>query len=137
MADYLRAVLDAREKKEESLRGFLRDRGLNQFAFGRWRAFLGQEYKAWSPVYGPLAILAGIPEKEFAEKSVIAIGSLGKDPKRPVNPLMLKALQDARPKTFKAACEVIADVIAAPHPAGKLTKDQADVFKVLGQGRAD
>lgn len=134
VAEYLRAVLDAREKKEESLRGLLRDRGLNQFAFGRWHAFLAQEYKAWSPVYGPLAILADIPEKEFAEKSAIVIPSLGKDSKRPVNPLILKALQEAKPKTFKTACEVIAGVIAAPPPAGKLTKDQAEVFKVWGKG---
>ena len=69
VADYLRAVLDARDRKDESLRGFLRDRGLNQFAFGRWRAYLAHEYKAWSPVYGPLALLAGIPEKDFATRS--------------------------------------------------------------------
>ena len=134
VAEYLQAVLDSRDMGDQQQRGFARERGLNSFALGRWRAYIHQQFQASSPVYAPLAVLAGIPGKEFATKAAGVIASLGKDPRKPVNPLILKALQDTRPKTLKAAVEAVARVIADSAPTGPLTKEQADVFAVWGAG---
>src|SRR6185312_4667273 len=103
VAAYIQGVLEFRGKPDAQLQGFVRDRDLNQFAFGRWRAFLAEEFKAWSPVYSPLAVLADIPEKEFAEKATAVIAALGQDATKPVNPVVLKALTTAKPQSFKAA----------------------------------
>ena len=134
VADYIRAVLDARGKADGQLQAFVRERDLNLLAFNRWRAFLATEFKVWSPVYSPLAVLADIPEKDFAEKSADVIAALGEDSKKPVNGLVLKALQDAKPKSIKSAIEAVARVIAANPATDTLTKDQAEVFKVWGSG---
>jgi cytochrome c553 len=134
VTDYIRAVLDAKNLSERDLRGFVRERDLSQFVFERWRGFLASEFKAWSPVYGPLAVLHDIPAKDFETKGAEVIAALGKDAKKPVNALVLTALAEAKPKTFTAAVEAVAAVIATNPPPGTQTKEQTEVFKVWAAG---
>ncbi|MBN9121325.1 MAG: PSD1 domain-containing protein [Planctomycetes bacterium] len=117
VADYLRAVLDTRGAGGEAVQGTLRQRDLTRFVYDRWRTFLEAEWKAKSPVYSPLPALAAIPEKDFEAK---APGALGKD----ANPIVAKAIRDAKPKTLKAALEAFAAAITAGPPA-EPTKEQS------------
>ncbi len=133
VADYIRGVLETRNKPEGQLQAFARERDLTPFVLGRWRAFLAGELKQWSPVYGPLVVLADIAEKDFPEKGAELIAALGKDAKKPVNPLVLKALTDAKPKNLKAAVEAVTAVIAATPPA-EPSKDETELFKVWDKG---
>ncbi len=105
VAEYIRAVLDLRGKGNDEVQAVLRQRDLTRFVFDRWRTFLEAEWKAKSPVYTPLLALAAVPEKDFEAK---AIGALAKD----TNPLVLKALTDAKPKTLKDAAEAVATALA-------------------------
>src|SRR5262249_52426889 len=134
VADYIRAVLDAGNRAGEQLQGFARERDLSVYVLNRWKAFLDGELKGHSPVYSPLVTLHAIPEADFAAKAAPAIDGLGQDAKKPVNPLVLKALIDAKPKTSKEAASAVAAVIAANPPPGTLSKEQAEVFKVWGGG---
>src|SRR5205823_5587423 len=121
------AVLDTKDKPADQLQGFARERDLNPYIFGRWKVFLAEELKGHSPVYSPLAVLHTIPEAEFAAKAPGAIDALGKDPKKPVHPLVLKALTDAKPKAFKDAAAAVAAVILAK-------KDDPELGKVWAAG---
>jgi hypothetical protein len=121
VAEYLRAVLELKSQREEGLRGALRQRDLNRFAFDRWRAFLQAEWKKKSPVYSPLQALAALPEKDFESQ---AAGAIPKD----ANPLVAKAIRDAKPKSLKAAVEAFARAIGAEPPPGEQTKEQAELF---------
>jgi hypothetical protein len=58
MAAYIRAVQEAKDKANERLFGFLRERDLNRVVFARWQEFLAAEFKRWSPVYGPGLLFA-------------------------------------------------------------------------------
>ncbi len=121
VAEYLRAVLDARGKPNEEVQNLLRQRDLTRHAFDRWRTFLDAEWKAKSPVYSPLLALAAIPEKSFEAKAADAIG-------KDTNALVAKAITGAKPKTQKAAVEAFAGAIAADPPPGTLAKEQAEAF---------
>jgi hypothetical protein len=112
IADYTRAVLDAKGQTVDQLRGFLRERDLNRVVFEKWQEYLTRQLKASSPVFAPLAALHAVPEADFAAKAPAAIAGLGKDAKKPAHPLVVKALTDAKPKTFRAATEAVAKVIA-------------------------
>jgi hypothetical protein len=133
VADYIRGVIDARNVPEAQLQTFIRERDLTPFVFGRWRAFLAGQFKQGSPVYSPLSVLASIPEKEFAEKSPEFLAALSNNPKLKVNPLVLTALQEAKPKTYKAAVETVVGVITAA-PPDEPSKDEAELFKVWATG---
>jgi mono/diheme cytochrome c family protein len=126
VAEYLLAVLALRGKPGGEVQKELRQRDLTGHAFNRWRAFLEAEWKAKSPVYGPLLALAAVPEKEFEEKGLVA---LGKEP----NPIIRKALADAKPKNLKAAAVAFAQAIAADPPA-EPSKDQTAVSAWRGPG---
>src|SRR5687768_7174806 len=65
VSEYVRAVLDLRNTREEEIRGALRQRDLNRFVYDRWFGFLQAEWKGKSPVYAPLLALAAISEKDF------------------------------------------------------------------------
>ncbi len=134
VADYIRGVIDARKIPEAQLQAFTRERDLTPHVLGRWRAFLAQQFKEWSPVYGPLSILADVPEKEFPEKSAELLVGMTKNPKTQPNPLVLEALTTAKPKTFKAAVEAVVSVLTATPPPGEQTKEQVEVFKVWAAG---
>ena len=123
MAEYLRAVLDARGKTGEEVQNLLRQRDLTRHAFDRWRTFLEAEWKAKSPVYAPLLALSAIPEKDFEAKSGDAITN-------DTNALVAKALKEAKPKALKAAVEALVSVISAEPPPGEQSKDQVAVFVV-------
>ncbi|HEV3440219.1 MAG TPA: DUF1549 domain-containing protein, partial [Gemmata sp.] len=58
VAEYIRAVIEIRNKTDRQIQSFARERDLNLFALNRWRAFLAGELKTWSPVYGLLIVLA-------------------------------------------------------------------------------
>ncbi|MBA4187481.1 MAG: hypothetical protein C0467_05625 [Planctomycetaceae bacterium] len=133
VADYIRAVIEARKVPEAQLQAYLRERDLSPHVFGRWRAFLSGQFKQWSPVYGPISVLADLPEKEFAEKAPELIVALGINPKMAGNPLVVKALSDAKPKTFKAAVAAVASAITAI-PTAEPTEDQAELAKVWAVG---
>ncbi len=121
VAEYLRAVLDARGKSNEELQMLVRQRDLTPHVLGRWRAFLEAEWKAKSPVYSPLLALAAIPEKDFEAKAGEAITT-------DTNPIIAKSLKDAKPKSLKAAVEAFASAIAAEPPPGELKPEHAAVF---------
>jgi len=55
---------------------------------------------------------------------------LGKD----TNPIIAKALTDAKPKTLKAAAEAFANALGAAPPPGEQTKEQVEVFAWLAPG---
>ena len=133
VAEYLRTIFDIRGKRDDQIGQLVRERDLNPFVIGRWQAFLARELKAWSPVFGPLAVMADVPEKDFAEKSLAILASLGGDPKRPINPLIRQALADAKPKTLKAAIEAFASVLAS-RQVGPPTPAEVEAFAVLGPG---
>ncbi|MDB5313701.1 MAG: Planctomycete cytochrome [Gemmataceae bacterium] len=122
VAEYVRAVLDARGKPGDQIQGFVRDRDLTGFVFARWRAYLTEQLKQHSPVFSPLAQLRDIPETDFAAKAPAVIAGLGADP------AVLKALADAKPKTFREAAAAVGKVIAGA------TKDQPALLAVLGPG---
>jgi hypothetical protein len=111
MAEYFRAVLDARGKPNDEVQNLLRQRDLTRLAFERWRTYLEAEWKAKSPVYTPLLALHAVPEKDFGGKSLDA---LSKD----TNPIVVKALKDAKPRTLKAALEAFATALVnEPDPS--------------------
>jgi hypothetical protein len=120
-------VLDLAGKSGEEVQNLLRQRDLTRLAFDRWRAFFDAEVKAKSPVYAPLLTLAAVPEKEFEAK---ALSALPKD----ANPLVAKALADAKPKTLRAALDAVAKVLCAAPPPGEQSKEQAEVLKALAAG---
>ena len=126
IADYIRAVLDGAG-------GFVRERDLSRYVFDRWKGFLAAEAKAGSPVFGPLQALAAIPEAEFATKAPDVIAGLGKDPQKPVNPLVAKALADAKPKALREAVDAYGRLIAAQPSVWVPTRDQAELLRVLGK----
>jgi hypothetical protein len=133
IADYIRAVLDSRGMTIDQRGGFVRERELSRYVFDRWKDFLAVEAKTFLPVFRPLQALAAIPEAEFAKKAPELIAGLGKDPKKPVNPLVTKALADANPKTLREAVEVYGKLIAAQQGADEPTDDQAELLQVLGK----
>jgi hypothetical protein len=134
IADYIRAVIEAGKIPQGQFQGFLRERDLTPFVYARWQAFLASETKTWSPVYGPIVALHDISEKEFPDKLPVFLAALAKEPKSTGNPIVLKAIADAQPKTFKAALEAVATVIAARPPVGPPSKDELELFKVWSTG---
>ena len=127
VADYLRAAFDAKGKPADQLPAFLRERDLNRLVFDKWKAYAAGQVAAGSPVFAPLAALHALPEAEFAAKATGVIAAARNDPKKPAHPLVVKALADAKPKTFKEAAVAVGKLLAAP-PAG----DAA--LAVLGAG---
>ena len=73
VADYLRAVLDARGNSTRGSQGLLRQRGLSRRVFENWRTFLAARWKEKSRVYSPLLVLAAITEKVFPAKAPDAL----------------------------------------------------------------
>ena len=112
ISDYLRAVLDAKGKPADQIGAFVRERDLTGFTFNKWRTYLNEQTKTHSPIFSPLVALHVVPEAEFESKSPILIAALGKDPKKPAHPVVLKSLTDAKPKTFRGATEAVAKAIA-------------------------
>ena len=134
VADYIWAVLDARNKDDGQLQAMLRARDLTPYVYARWHAFLAGEFKSWSPVYGPLAVLSDFPDKEFAAKLPEILAALGKNPKTLGNPLVLKALADEKPNTFRTAVVAVTKMIAATPPLGPPSEAETELFKVWGNG---
>jgi hypothetical protein len=134
VAEYLRGALNSRGKDDRPLQMFARERDLIPYALVRWREFLAKEARNWSPVFGPLVLLSDLPEKDFARKSAEVIAGLGKDPKKPVNRLIVRALREANPKTFKDTAIAVAAVIAAAPLTGPPSADEIEVFKVWEKG---
>jgi hypothetical protein len=131
IADYLTASFAARGKSIDQIGGFVRERDLNRYAFDRWRTFLTAELKAGSPVYSPLLALADAAPADYAK----VIVALGKDPKKPADQAVVKALTEAKPKTLREAAEAVAKVIAAGPPPAPTDIPLADFDKL--QTRAD
>jgi hypothetical protein len=128
VADYIRAALDAKGKPADQVQGFARERDLNGYALTKWRTYLADQLKAHSPVFAPLAALHAIPDADFAAKAPAVLNSLGNDPKKPVNAVVLKAVAGAKPKTFREAATAAAKaIVAAP-------KDPPALAAVLGPG---
>jgi len=134
VAEYLRSALESRGKEDRALQAFARERDLIPYALTRWRAFIESETRSWSPVYGPFLLLADQPEKDFARKAEEVIADLGKSDKKPVNPLILRALRDAKPKSLKDAAVALAGAIAAIPPMGPPSAHQAEVGKAWEAG---
>jgi hypothetical protein len=126
VAEYLRAVLDARGKPNDEVQNLLRQRDLRRHAFDRWRTFLEAEWKAKSSIYVPLLKLAALPDKQFEAK---APGALGPD----TNPIIAKALNDAKPKTLKAALGAFAQALASePSDASEPDRTALDAWRAAG-----
>ncbi|MDY3552586.1 PSD1 and planctomycete cytochrome C domain-containing protein [Gemmata sp. JC717] len=127
VAEYLLAVLDTRDARGEEVQNLLRQRDLTRLVYDRWREFVAAEVKAKSAVFVPLQALAAVPEKDFEAKALAALP-------QGTNPLVAKALTDAKPKTLKAAVDVFAKALCAAPPAGTPSKEQAEVAKALAKG---
>jgi hypothetical protein len=112
IADYLTAYFAARGKSIDRIGTFVRERDLNRFVFDRWRSFLTAELKAGSPVYSPLLAFADATPADYPK----VIASLGKDPKKPADPAVVKALTEAKPKTLREAIDAVAKVLAVAPP---------------------
>ena len=126
IGEYLRVVLDLRGKPNDEINNTLRQRDLTRHVYDRWRTFLEAEWKAKSPVYAPLLVLAAIPAKDFEAKFADAL--------KDANPLVAKAVRDAKPKTLRAAVEALAEAVGANPPPGTLSKEQAALFAWRGTG---
>jgi hypothetical protein len=126
IAEYLRAVIDARGKPTEGVNALLRERDLTRYVFERWRSFLEREWKAKSAIYSPLLALTAVPETEFEEKALGAIEGAA-------NSLTVTVLKEAKPKSLKAALEAFAKAIAA-RPLEKPTPEQVAVSAWRGAG---
>jgi len=128
IAEYIRAVLDNRKKPVEPLQPFLRERDLNAFVFARWKSYLAEQLKSHSPVFSPLVALHDIPDADFEAQSVVVLTTIWNNAKAPANSLVLKALRDAKPKSFKQAATTVATLISST-PMG-----HADLTAILGAG---
>jgi mono/diheme cytochrome c family protein len=120
LGEYVRVVLETRNKPNDDIINTLRQRDLNRVVFDRWRAFLESEWRAKSPVYTPLLALAALPANEFEAKFADAL--------KGAHPLVAKAIRDAKPKTFKAAVEALAELVGANPLPGAFSKELAVLF---------
>jgi hypothetical protein len=134
VADYIRGVIELRNRGDRQLQQQLRERELNPLVFGRWRAYLATELKNWSSVFGPLILLSDIPEKELLDKALEIIEKLSKDPKTPINPIVRRALIESKPKTFKEAVVAIAAVLTAKPIVGPPTESEAELLRLWREG---
>lgn len=121
VGDYLRAILDLRDKPNEEVQNTLRQRDLNRLVFDRWRDFVQAQVKAKSNVFVPLLTLGQVPEKEFAGKWAAA---LPKDTNAPLR----KALEGAKPKALKDALDAAVKLLASPPPVGPIKPEQEELF---------
>ncbi len=135
IGDHIRGVMDFGTRPGDQLQGFVRERDLNAFVFGRWRSYLAEQSKAGSPVFTPLVALHAIPEADFENNAPGVLAALAKDQKKPVNPLVMKALTEAKPKTFKAAANALAKLIADQAAGkGEPSPAEAPIRAITGQG---
>ena len=123
IADYLRAVLDAKAKPAGEIGAFVRERDLSPFVFNKWKAFFTEQTKTHSPVFTLLVDLHAIPAADFEAKAPAFLN----DSKKPVHPAVLKALTEAKPKTFRLAAEAVAKAIVED-------KDDPAFQAILGTG---
>ena len=139
VSEYLRIVLETRDKGEEAARILARDRNLQPFAATRWKAFVTEKTKTHSPVFSPLLALAAIPEAALAEKVPATIAAMAKDAKTPVHPAVAAAFKDAKPKTMKDLTDTFAKLLvgkaegelaAALAPGGPVDIGIADAEKL-------
>jgi hypothetical protein len=137
IADYLRAVLDARGKPESQVGAFVRERDLLPFAFNKWRTFFAEQTREHSPVFGPLVELYAVAGPDFEAKAPGILKPL----KKPVDPAVAKSLGEAKLKSFRIAAEAVAKVIvdskneAVFGPKGPFAITIADADKI--QNRVD
>jgi hypothetical protein len=112
IADYLRALLDAKGKPAGELGGFVRERDLNRLAFEKWQSYFEKKTRTHSSIFSPLLELHAATGVDFDTKAPAIIARLGKDPKKPVHPVILRGLTEAKPKSFRVAVEAVAKAIA-------------------------
>jgi hypothetical protein len=112
IAAQIRGALDAKGIRAEELRGFARQRDLSSLVLERWRDYIGEQTKKRSPTFALLSALHAIPVNEFEAKAADVIAGFGKGVKRPAPGSILKALDDAEPKSFREAVEAVAKVLA-------------------------
>ena len=137
IAEYLRAVLDAKGKPESQVGAFIRERDLLPFVFNRWRSFFADQTRDHSSVFSPLLELYAVSGVDFETKAPGIVSAL----KKPVHPDVLKALGEAKLKSFRVAAETVAKVIvdtkneAVFGAKGPFTITIADADKI--QNRVD
>ncbi|MFO0802930.1 MAG: DUF1549 domain-containing protein [Gemmataceae bacterium] len=107
IADYLRAVLDAKGKPESQVGAFVRERDLLPFAFNKWRTFFAEQTREHSSVFTPLVELYAAVGPDFEKKAPGILKAL----KKPVDPAVAKALGEAKLKSFRVAAEAVANAI--------------------------
>jgi hypothetical protein len=133
IADHIRGSFDLGNNPADQIQAFARERDLNAYVLGRWKTFLGEQLKSHSPIFSSLAALHAVPESEFEKKASQILAALGKDEKKPVNPLVLKALTDAKPKAFKDASNAIGRLIVDRASfRGPLRNQESELAAILG-----
>lgn len=138
IAAYLLAVRDLQGTPNERASGYLRERDLNSTALQRWRDYLHEANKDHSPVFAPLKALQAISDSEFAKKAPDALAAIlaSKDPKKPINPLVIKAFEGTKPTAFKEVAAIYGKLIASHWlaPTDPAVFPQNEIIAVLGAG---
>ncbi len=113
---YLLAVRDLQGKPNEKAQAYLRERELNSFMLERWRDGVMRRINENTPIFGLLRSLAAIADADFANKAPPALATLLKsnDPKNPLDPRVAKALEGAKPTSFKEVAELYGKLLASP-----------------------
>ncbi|HXD89286.1 MAG TPA: PSD1 and planctomycete cytochrome C domain-containing protein, partial [Urbifossiella sp.] len=126
VAEYLRAVFDAKGLTGRELNGFARERDLSRFVLEKWQTYFAEQTKVHSPIFSPLIAFHAAIGPDFDKKAAAIVARLGRDPAKPVHPRVAKALKEAKLKSFRVAAEAVAQAIIDGQ------KDDAKLQAVLG-----
>ncbi len=134
IAAYLVAARDIHGKSERQIQAIVRERDLIPDALGRWRGLVFQDPNLAS-IFGPLKALAEVKDDEFAAKAPGAIAkALSAKDAKPLNPLVVKALESQKPASFKDVAAIYGKLIAScwPPPSGANRSPQVEITEILG-----
>jgi mono/diheme cytochrome c family protein len=145
--DYLSTVREAKASGKASSGNFrliAKKNGLDAAIFEHWSNVVRDAGRKHNPVVAPWLAYAELPDSGFAAKAAAVTAALGKDPAKPMNVALVKALQAKNPKSIKDVAAVynqvfgdLAKEIGAkpfdvlrgarnPSPSPKLTKPLAN-----------
>jgi hypothetical protein len=107
--EYLVAAHAARNKpKTDDFMLIADGQDLNPLMIARWRSVLDRTRRQHDPVFAPWHALVDLPAGEFEARANSVFEEMARrtDPARRVNPVLLQALTEARPKSLAEASEV-------------------------------
>lgn len=134
IATYLVAARDINGNSNQRIQAVVRERDLIPDALGRWRGLVFQDANLAS-IFGPLKALAALKDDEFAAKATDVLAkALAADEKKPVNALVVKALEGQKPASFKEVAAIYGKLIAShyPPPVQPMNPDSVLLAEILG-----